>query len=107
MRTIDLGPFKEKVDDALPIRKVALSIFSTCLEKCSSTINVTEFIPILAQALGDVEDVQLQAHQIVIVMCSRYPNEIAAAVETFVDPLRKTMEKKTGNKKHDELTRPI
>lgn len=57
---IDLGPFKQTVDDALPVRKAALSIFSTCLDQCPDLIGVSDFIPILAKALGDVEDIQLQ-----------------------------------------------
>lgn len=63
-------------------------------------------MPILAEALGDKEqDVQLQAHQIVMSVCSRYPDETAAAVETFVVPLEKTMNKKMGSKKGAELER--
>jgi len=62
-------------------------------------------MPILAKALEDVEDVQLQAHQILISTCSRYPDETVAVVETFVAPLEKTMNKKTGNKKGAELER--
>ena len=104
-RVIDLGPFKQKVDDALPIRKAALSIFSTCLDKCPQAIEINEFIPILASGLGDKEDVQLQSHQIIVAMSSKYPSEIAAAVETFVAPLEKTMNKKMGNKKGAELDR--
>ena len=62
-------------------------------------------MPILAEALGDKEDIQLQAHQIVITTCSRYPDDTAAAVESFVAPLEKTMNKKMGNKKGAELER--
>lgn len=98
-RVIDLGPFKEKIDDALSLRKTAISIFSSCLEKCPSSINIGHFMPVLAAALGDVEDVQLQAHQILISLCPQYPQEIFAAVETFVDPLAKTIQTKLGTKK--------
>jgi cullin-associated NEDD8-dissociated protein 1 len=104
-RVVDLGPFKQKVDYALPIRKAALSIFSTCLDKCPQVMDVRGFMPILALALGDSEDVQLQAHQILISTSSRYPNETFAFVESFVDPLEKTMNKKMGNKKGAELER--
>ncbi len=104
-RSIDLGPFKEKVDDALSLRKVALSIFSSCLEKCPSNIEITKFMPVLAAALGDVEDVQLQAHQIVISLCSQYPQDVFAAVETFVQPLEKTTKKKFSKKTGTELER--
>jgi cullin-associated NEDD8-dissociated protein 1 len=62
-------------------------------------------MPVLAKALGDVEDVQLQAHQIVISMCVRQPAYIVAAVESFVEPLEKTLHKKQGQKTGTELER--
>merc|ERR1712083_580281 len=60
-RKVDLGPFTHKVDDALPLRKASLSIFATCLEKLPASLDITAFMPVLAKALADVEDVQLQA----------------------------------------------
>uniref|UniRef100_A0A7R9VF31 TATA-binding protein interacting (TIP20) domain-containing protein n=1 Tax=Pseudictyota dubia TaxID=2749911 RepID=A0A7R9VF31_9STRA len=104
-RVVDLGPFKHTVDDAIPLRKAALSIFSTCLEKCPGCLDIPAFVPILAKALADVEDVQLQAHQIVISMCVRHPVPIANAAETFVEPLEKTVNKKKGQKTGTELER--
>jgi len=104
-RVVDLGPFKHTVDDALPLRKAALSIFSTCLEKCPASIDIPAFMPILGKALGDVEDIQLQAHQIIISMCYRHPIPLVGAVEAFVDPLQKTIDKKTGQKTGTELER--
>jgi cullin-associated NEDD8-dissociated protein 1 len=104
-RKVDLGPFTHTVDDALPLRKAALSIFATCLENLPASLDIASFMPVLAKALGDVEDVQLQAHQIVISMCVRQPAYVVAAVETFVEPLEKTMHKKQGQKTGTELER--
>ena len=73
----------QNVDDALPIRKAALSIFSTCLDKCPQAFD-NEFIPIRASGLGDKEDVQLKSLQIVVALSSKYPCKIATAVEIFV-----------------------
>jgi len=104
-RVVDLGPFKHTVDDALPLRKASLSIFATSLENCPSSLDIPLILPILAKALDDVEDVQLQAHHIVISMCSRHPEEIFTGVESFVEPLEKTINKKKGNKTGTELER--
>jgi cullin-associated NEDD8-dissociated protein 1 len=104
-RKVDLGPFKHTVDDALPLRKAALSIFATCLENLPASLDIAAFIPVLAKALGDVEDVQLQAHQILISMCTRQPTYLVAAIETLVDPLEKTIHKKQGQKTGTELER--
>jgi cullin-associated NEDD8-dissociated protein 1 len=97
-RKVDLGPFKHTVDDALPLRKAALSIVATCLEKCPSCIDIPGFVSVLAKSMGDVEDVQLQTHQIVLSMCSRHPIPLVAAADSFVEPLEKTVNKKKGSK---------
>lgn len=109
-REVNLGPFKHTVDDALPLRKSALSVFATCLEKCPASLDIPSFMPVLAKALADVEDIQLQTHQIVISMCSRHgssPGTVAlvAAADSFVDPLDKTVHKKKGTKSGTELER--
>ena len=106
-RKIDLGPFKHVVDDALPLRKAALSIFATCLENLPGSMDITAFMPVLVAPLEDVQDIQLQAHQIVIAMCVRQPTYVVAAVETFVGPLEKTLFKKQGQKAGAELERFI
>ena len=104
-RVVDLGPFKHTVDDALPLRKAALSIFSTSLDNCPASIDIPAFIPIMAKACDDVEDIQLQAHHILLCMCSRHPDVIAVAAESFVDPLEKAINKKKGTKTGTELER--
>jgi cullin-associated NEDD8-dissociated protein 1 len=104
-RKVDLGPFKHTIDDALPLRKATLSIFATCLENLPGSLDIPSFIPILANALSDAEDIQLHAHQILISMCTRQPTYVVAAVESFIDPLEKTINKKQGTKSGTELER--
>jgi cullin-associated NEDD8-dissociated protein 1 len=104
-RKVDLGPFTHTVDDALPLRKAALSIFSTCMDNIPESVDVSEFILVLVKALGDAEDIQLHAHQILIGMCNHQPAYILAALDSFVDPLEKTMNKKSGDKSGTELDR--
>ena len=104
-RKVDLGPFTHTVDDALPLRKASLSIFATCLEKLPASLDIASFMPVLAKALGDVEDIQLHAHHIVISMSMRQPAYLVAAIESFVEPLEKTIHKKPGQKTGTELER--
>lgn len=104
-RVVDLGPFKHTVDDALPLRKAALSIFATCLDSAPGSLDIAAFMSVLAQALGDAEDIQLHAHQIVLSMCTKNPSYIVSAVDTFVEPLEKTIRKKPGQKTGTELER--
>ena len=104
-RKIDLGPFKHTVDDALPLRKAALSVFATCLEKCPASLDIAAFMPVIAKALDVVEDIQLQTNKIVLTMCTRYPIFLVAAADSFVAPLEKTVNKKKGQKTGTELER--
>lgn len=104
-RKVDLGPFTHTVDEALQLRTTCLSILSTCLEKLPGCVDISQFVPVLAKALGDAEDVQLQAHQIVISLCTKHPLHIVKALDSFVDPLEKTTNKKAGQKSGTELER--
>ena len=104
-RVVDLGPFKHTVDDALPLRKAALSIFATCLDGAPGSLDIAAFMSVLAQALGDAEDMQLHAHQIILSMCSKNPSYVVSSVDSFVDPLEKTIRKKPGQKTGTELER--
>ena len=104
-RKVDLGPFTHTVDDALPLRKAALSIFATCLDNLPGSIDVSTFMPVLANALGDAEDIQLHAYQVVISMCTHQPSYLVTSVDSFVAPLEKTMNKKSGQKTGTELER--
>lgn len=104
-RTVDLGPFRHTVDDALPLRKAALSIFALCLDTLPGSLDIGLFIPVLVKALGDAEDVQLHAHQIVISMCKKHPTQLVNCIDMFIQPLEKTLNKKPGQKTGTELER--
>jgi cullin-associated NEDD8-dissociated protein 1 len=104
-RKVDLGPFKHTVDDALPLRKAALSIFST-LETIPGCIDMSAFIPLLVNSLSDPsEDIQLQVHQTIISMCVRQSTFLVSSIESFVEPLEKNITKKAGSKTGTELER--
>eukprot|EP00815_Leptocylindrus_aporus_P010683 CAMPEP_0116065498 /NCGR_PEP_ID=MMETSP0322-20121206/9805_1 /TAXON_ID=163516 /ORGANISM="Leptocylindrus danicus var. apora, Strain B651" /LENGTH=1218 /DNA_ID=CAMNT_0003551837 /DNA_START=41 /DNA_END=3694 /DNA_ORIENTATION=- len=100
-RVVELGPFKEVVDDALPTRRAALSVFATCLKNCPRALDLSLFLPMLASALGDVQDIQLQAHQTVIFLSTQSPSALVDALDSFVDPLRKTCKMTIKGQKTD------
>ena len=52
-RVVDLGPFKHKVDDGLPLRKAALSCVNTILENCPQQMDAAAFMPFIALGLAD------------------------------------------------------
>jgi cullin-associated NEDD8-dissociated protein 1 len=104
-RKVDLGPFTHTVDDALSLRKTSLSIYASSLDNLPGTMDIAQFMPVLTKALADAEDIQLHAHQITIGMCTRHPAYLTNSIDTFVDPLGKTMSKKAGQKSGTELER--
>lgn len=74
-RKVDFGPFKQTVDDGLPIRKAAFSLLKTILEaepggerNAGSIIDLTVFRAYLLSGLKDDADVQIICHELVSVL---------------------------------------
>lgn len=63
-RTVDLGPFKHKVDDNLSLRKIALSCVETVLDVCPHKIDVPAVMAVLPALLVDKDEIKLQSHQV-------------------------------------------
>eukprot|EP00622_Pseudochattonella_farcimen_P007753 FR743818.1.p1 GENE.FR743818.1~~FR743818.1.p1 ORF type:complete len:315 (+),score=58.24 FR743818.1:56-946(+) len=51
-RVVDLGPFKQKVDDGLPLRKTALACINTVLDTLPDQMDVGAFMPYLEPGLA-------------------------------------------------------
>ncbi len=58
-RTVDLGPFKHKVDDNLPLRKLSLNIMGTILHNMVDKFDAVGTMQIAATLLGDNDDVKV------------------------------------------------
>ncbi|TMW57399.1 hypothetical protein Poli38472_003324 [Pythium oligandrum] len=93
-RVVDLGPFKHKVDDGLPIRKAAYSFADTLLEVLPQELDVAAFFPYLQVGLKDQDDVQMLCHQILAKICRLQPGAIVSALDYVLEPLEKTVNKK-------------
>jgi len=64
-----------------------------------------EFIPLLQKALDDVEDIQLQGHQIVISLSLHNPVLIASSIDSLIGPLERVINKKQAPKAGSEVDR--
>jgi cullin-associated NEDD8-dissociated protein 1 len=104
-RTVDLGPFKHKVDDGLPLRKAALTCIDTLLCACPERLNMgffmDIFVPKLVPLLTDKDEIKLQAHQVVLRICALAPATLLTHVETLMEPLEKQLSKKMVAKDKD------
>jgi cullin-associated NEDD8-dissociated protein 1 len=95
-RVVDLGPFKHKVDDGLPLRKVALTCVETVLDTLPEYLDVGAFMPRLVTVLGDKDEVKLQAYPILCRLCAYAPGAVLGFADALIDPLEKTVTKKAN-----------
>lgn len=101
-RTVDLGPFKHKVDDGLVLRKAAFGVMNTLLEVYGSLDCSTFFRPYLHAGLKDHDDVQMLCHQIVVQLCSSQPRALVVSPEVLksvLDPLEVSVNRKVKDSK--------
>jgi len=89
MREVDLGPFKHKVDDGLPLRKFAYTVCTSLLAAYPEQVASPTVIDLVLQGLGDSEDVQVICCQLLQDLCSwsfalfRIIGKIGDLVEPF------------------------
>jgi hypothetical protein len=95
-RTVDLGPFKQKIDDGLPIRKAAFTLMGSVLDTLLEKVDLGPFMDPLKSGLGDKQtDVQMLCHQIVVRMCTSVPSAVIGGFDDYMkDALTKTIKKK-------------
>ncbi|OQR84838.1 Cullin-associated NEDD8-dissociated protein [Achlya hypogyna] len=89
-RTVDLGPFKHKVDDGLVLRKGAYACVATLLDTLPRNVDATALVEYLKLGLEDHDDVQMLCHQILIKLCSVEPGVVLSALDMLSAALDKT-----------------
>jgi cullin-associated NEDD8-dissociated protein 1 len=78
-RVVDLGPFKHKVDDGIPLRKVALTCIESILDVLPSKLDICAFLNRITGAdnkdekkpkllLTDLGDIKIQTHQVILII---------------------------------------
>merc|ERR1711904_453827 len=70
IREVDLGPFKHKVDDGLPLRKFAYTVSASLLQAYPEQVASPNLVDLVLQGLGDNEDVQVICCQLMQDLCS-------------------------------------
>jgi cullin-associated NEDD8-dissociated protein 1 len=89
IREVDLGPFKHKVDDGLPLRKIAYLVATSMLAAYPEQVVSPSLIDLVLQGLADNEDVQVICCQLLQDLCSwnfalfRIVGRIGDLVEPF------------------------
>jgi cullin-associated NEDD8-dissociated protein 1 len=95
-RVVDLGPFKHRVDDALPLRKAALVCIDTLLgtASLSAKLDVTQFMERAQKLLGDNDEVKVQMYGVLRKLCTHNATAVANQLGELVEPLQKTIQPK-------------
>merc|ERR1712113_1260482 len=89
IREVDLGPFKHKVDNGLPLRKFAYTVCTSLLSAYPEQVASPTLIDLVLQGLADNEDVQVICCQLLQDLCSwnfalfRIVGRIGDIVEPF------------------------
>ncbi|CDW55258.1 cullin associated NEDD8 dissociated protein [Trichuris trichiura] len=112
IREIEMGPFKQTVDDGLDLRNAAFACMNTLLSKCFDRLDTDEFIKYLENGLKDHHDVQILSYLMLIKVAALRPANILRRLENLVEPIKnactskvKANAVKQEYEKHDELRR--
>ncbi|KAI8473659.1 MAG: armadillo-type protein [Monoraphidium minutum] len=91
IRTVDLGPFKHKIDDGLDLRKAAFECLDILLDAAPAALDYPEFLKCLLSGLADHPDVRAPAHHMLSRAAAAAPGAVLAQLDSLVDPLEKTL----------------
>merc|ERR1712176_1091567 len=100
IREVDLGPFKHKVDDGLPLRKAAFSCLDSLLDSTPHKIDLFEFIKFLRNGLVDESpDIQMLTYQIFYKVGTFHGSAIVGVLDTLPTDLMKGIKQKMNEAK--------
>lgn len=104
---IDLGPFKQKNDLGLPLRRLALDcIEDVLLSGVSGAMNYGALVEAAPKLLLDDETIRLHTHKLLVKLSQHSPALVTSSIDALVEPLSKTLFAKIPEtKKGPELER--
>ena len=78
-RSVNLGPFKQRIDDGLVLRKAGFTCMSTMFKTMPFSIDIQGFMPHLVEGFGDKDDdIKILCHHIAIQLCDDHPQNVLA-----------------------------
>ncbi|ETO22841.1 hypothetical protein RFI_14352 [Reticulomyxa filosa] len=100
IKEVDLGPFKHRVDDGLPLRKAAFQCMDTLLDNTASKIELGDFIAHLKNGATDESfDIQMLTYQILYKLAHSHGPSIISSLDELPDTLMKGIKAKLNEAK--------
>jgi len=91
-RVVDLGPFKHRVDDNLPLRVIALTCIDTILDNCNNLLDYSLVISIMPLLLTEKDEIQTKKAQQVLMKLSIFsPTIVLSSIDTIIPLLQKLL----------------
>lgn len=106
-RTVDMGCFKHKVDEGLPLRVAAWTCIRSLLECHPETVDAMAMMPVLCVGVGEdkSEEVRSTCYGLVQLLCTTHPQIVRVHVSALAPPLGEFMTKwakrKAGRRTHE------
>lgn len=98
IKEVDLGPFKHKIDDGIPIRKAAFALIDTMLEKLPQAVDSEQASAVAIKGLEDTaEECMIQCLTIILRLVVYQPNFIVNRIEPLIECFSKLFTKNIAN----------
>jgi cullin-associated NEDD8-dissociated protein 1 len=94
VRIVDLGPFKHKIDDGLPLRKQTFQCLDILIDVCFEMIHFNEFILQIRNGLTDHDDVQILCYSILQKLSNIHAKELLETLEELPPIIMKGVREK-------------
>lgn len=92
IHTVEMGPFKHKVDDGLEIRKAAYECMYTLLSTCLDKIDVYSFLDRVTVGLDDQHDIKMLAYLMLVRLGKVAPTAVTQKLDDLVKPLKQPLD---------------
>ncbi|KAG0170737.1 Cullin-associated NEDD8-dissociated protein 1 [Apophysomyces sp. BC1034] len=92
IHTVEMGPFKHKVDDGLEIRKAAYECMYTLLSTCLDKLDIHGFLERVQAGLDDQHDIKMLAYLMLIQLSKIATTAVSQKLDDLVNPLKTTLD---------------
>lgn len=108
IKEVDLGPFKHKIDDGIPIRKAAYALIDTMVERIPERVNCPLITEVSIKGLDDTaEECMVQSLSLIHRLSCFAPIFIVTQIEQLIDAFNKQFQKHIANVQANDKAKSI